>query len=201
MDGMIYVADLAKILQADPAWLGALITNLGIPVAPDGTLSSDKLKTKLDYLVRYSVKRGGTVPKVQGLIGSSEESGRQLLIKEFEKHGIRLLHRDEKRGSRFTMKTPRGKKLWVATQVALKSKAHPGQVGFTAGPGRLGDAYDWYAFIAVPFGKIYLQSRKDMKRRWNKNHKNVPMGRMSLTFSVGTDTDLLENRINELLGK
>ena len=130
---------------------------------------------------------------------SSTGRHRRWLIEELAAHNVTVVHREEHHNSRFTVQLPNGRTLWLATYVALKSKSsHEGQVGFRAGPGKLGDVYAWYIFIAQPFGRVYARSKREMHARWDKNHTG-PMGHMSVTFSVGQEADLLENRISELL--
>ena len=192
------VTELALSLDADPAWTGGLLIDLGIPVDSRGRYPAQRLRRLLDGIRSASPAHDLVNEPVKRLMGNTEESCRRWLTDELSTHGIKVIHREEHRNSRFTVKLPNGSKMLIATYVALKTKAHPGQVGFRAGPGKRGDVYDWYLFLAWPFGRVYVRSRKEMHSRWNKNHTG-PMGHMSVTFSAGQTADLLENRIVELV--
>ena len=210
------VAPLARAIGADAAWTGALLERLGVKVRANGAFDDDHLRRVLDA---WAPKRGGA-GKVDVVaretMGADQEQCRQFLIRELQGYGMKLLHREEARGARMTFELPNGKNIWVLTFVALKAKSNPGQVGFmatpkqpdksaeqwkfTAEPGRLGDAYEWYCFIARPFGKIYALSCSDMHEVWRRRGNTSSLGRMGLTFSQGVDTLLLSNRIDEMLG-
>ena len=195
--GKVLVKALADILQADIAWTGGMLSRLGAKVDPDGSVDIARVRKALERLTQAH----GNSEKINALVraemGTTQESCRLWLIKQFEKNGFKLLHREESRSFHFLLKRPDGELRRIISFVSLRTKTNPNQVGFTAAPGPYRDD-DFFAFIAQPFGKAYLKSRKDMKDRWQEKNHTGPLGRISLTFSVGVDTDLFENRIADV---
>lgn len=193
------VAELAEHLGEDAGWVGGLLNDLGVPVDREGRYDPRKLTRLLDRLRSTAPQAQQVDAAARSMMGGTGESCRRYLISELAQHGIEVIHRAEHHNARFTVRLPSGKKLWFATYVALRPKSsHQGQVGFRAGPGESDDKPDWYVFVAGPFGKVYVRSRSEMRSRWQKRHKG-PMGQMSVTFSIGQEADLLENRVEDIL--
>jgi len=194
------IGPLAKALGADPGWVGALVERLGGKVRADGSFDDHHLRMALDKLAPVKGGAGKIDLASREAMGGDQETCRLFLIQELRKHGMKVIHREEARNARLTIDLPSGKRIWAMSYVSLRTKSNPGQTGFTGGPGRLGDCYDWYFYVAQPFGKIYALSREDMHAIWKRRDNAGPLGRLVLSFSQGVDTFLLANRIDEMLG-
>jgi hypothetical protein len=82
----------------------------------------------------------------------------------------------------------------VYASVTLKDA---GQVGYSIG-GLDREEFEWYGFVAQPFGRMYLRRRTEIIAGIHR--KKAVLGRACLSFSIGPEEDLYENRIHELLG-
>ncbi|HOX57849.1 MAG TPA: hypothetical protein PLC99_13260 [Verrucomicrobiota bacterium] len=182
---------LAFALDANEAWVGALLTKLRVEVDPLGDFDSKAVRVALEQMIR--TQPDSSLPnQVFAEMGPSEESCRQWLIEQFRQHGLQLEGRAFRNGARMTLKRQDGSTLRVMTYVALKARAS-GQVGFSVN--RLDDeGLDWVALVAKPFGKVYLRRRREILESFRGE-----IGRTAcLTFSAGSDANLLQYRIREL---
>jgi len=199
---LVSVSSLATLLHADVAWLGAWLEKNGVTVDAQGQFPPQPLLRVFGRQMASALSPATVDFETKAAMGNTTETGRQWLIREFPKNGMEVTGRSGKSGSKFAVwrKATDGKLWWIATYVSKTMKTSGTQVGFVAGPDDDdGRPFDWYAFVALPMGKAYLRSRKDLETRWRKKHGNTPMGRMTVTFSAGLDTDLFENRIEELV--
>ena len=191
--------DLARALRADTAWTAAWLTRLGIEVDSGGCFDPGELRALLDRLPAFAGSKAKVDPEARLEIGRTQESARLWLIRMFEKAGLHVIHRQEKRLSRFTLQRDGGDPIWCATYVAFRTKSRGQQAGFTVTEGKSDRYCEWAAFVSAAWGKVYLKNREEVKTSWLVRHpgKEFPH-RWSITFSIGSDVDAFERRVKEI---
>jgi hypothetical protein len=190
------LAELATLFARDERWAAWILGGLGVPLDPDGTFDATVANNALERAIqRLSSAR--SLPRPDWVtvaeMGTTEESCRQWFISQLERHGMEVTGRSLRRGARMTVRLPGGKQTTLLTYVALTTKPS-GQVGFTAS--YLDDPHvDWFVFIAKDFGKAYLRRKHEIIERLRTKKK---VRTAAVTFSEGSDADLLEHRLPEL---
>lgn len=188
------VSGLAVVLEASEAWVGSMLARIGVEVELDGRFDTAAAQAALHRLASASPSDVGGY--VGAEMGPSEESCRSWLIAKLAEHSVENKGRAGRRGARMTLLLPNGRQIRILTYVALRPKPS-GQVGFTVN--KLDDpGLDWIAFIAKPFGKAYLRRKTEILEGREKPDVGPPRT-ASLTFSAGSDADLLERRIDDML--
>ncbi len=188
------VADLAAALKTSDVWAAALLGRADVTVDEQGQFDASEARTKLDQALRRRVQPELENRFTSAEMGSTPESARQWFIGQLEQHGLVIVGRAMKRGMRITVRRPNGSEFRILTYVALKEKSN-GQIGFVINYMN-DEGLDWIAFIAKPLGEAFLRRRKEIL---SKMRPKDATSKAAITFSPGTTTDLLKDRIDELV--
>ena len=183
---------LADAFGKDENWASAILGKLG--VLPDETGSFDKRKAAhaVEYLLFHSSPAAPS-----GNVSASDRSCRERLEDRFEQHGLEVVGHALKKGTRVTLRRPDGTEVYVLVYVTL-GKTTSGQASFTVNHLHV-ENYKWFAFVAEPFNKVYLRRREEILSRLRNRKLREEVRTANVTFSSGSDVDLFDNRIQELV--
>jgi len=185
---------LGAILGREGNWASAILGKLGVLPNADGTFDKEMAARALERLLFQSPQPGPS-----RRVGSSDRICRESLEADFERHGLKVVGHALRRGTRVTLQRPDGTEFYVLVYVALRTTS-TGQVGFTVNHLHIED-YQWFAFIAEPFDKVYLRRREEIISRVRSKTTSEEVKKANVTFSAGTDSDLFENRVKELVAE
>ena len=186
------IAQLGAILGRETNWASAILGKLGVLPKADGTFDKEQAAQALERLLFQSPQLASARP-----VGSNDRACRENLEANFERHGLKVVGHALRRGTRVTLERPDGTELYVLVYVALRT-TKTGQVGFTVNHLHIED-YQWFAFIAEPFNEVFLRRREEILSRLRSKNTSGEVKKANVTFSISTDADLFENRIDELL--
>lgn len=133
-------------------------------------------------------------------MGRTAETCRKWFTQQIENAGGIILHRLRKARSHLIVRRPDGTTLNILTYVACRMKRRTNQVGFSMGSKMDISKYDWYVFIARPWGITYAYSREELEL-WRADRDPKKAGvKTSLSCSHSVTTHWLENKIHKMLG-
>jgi len=194
----ISVAELAALLGASEAWAGAILNGFKISIDTEGKFDLKEAQSALEKASKIvsSTSMLDESKFIASEMGPTEETCRLFFISQLEQEGLRLEGRKLRRGSLLRFVRPDDTDFRILSYVALRPKAN-NQISFTVNhmddPG-----LDWIAFIAKPFGRVFLRRRKEILERMRIKPGEKPKS-ANVTFSPNTTSDLLEHRVKELL--
>lgn len=194
------VSELADILQIDGYMLAATMAGLGVEINAQGEFDPQAFVGTIKALHRAS--DSGTKALLPGIreavrleMGTSAESCRTWLQRRFEKEGIRVKNRIGKGGALFVVMPPNGGEMMIGTSIALQTKGNPKQIGFTASVFATVNC-SWHIFVAQPWGRAFVRNLDEVL--WRTDATGKQHRRRGVTFSLGVEKDLFENRIQEI---
>ena len=195
-----HVADLGRLLNRDEHWAAAILGRVGVIPDEDGTFDAAEAAEALQQALFNAPPKEPSAERPDWLtaaeMGSNEDSCREWLISRLKEYGLDVVGRALRSGARMTLRRPDGSRVQIVTYVAMKEKPS-GQIGFTVNH-LANESYDWFAFVAKPLGKAFLRRRTEILASLKKRNPDE-VTRASITMSAGTEDDLFENRIRELV--
>lgn len=131
-------------------------------------------------------------------MGESTGSCRTWARDCFASSGLRVLSGTGNTADPYVVVHPQTQAHYlIPVYATVTLKKSTGQVGFTVG-GLDREDFEWYGFVAQPFGKMYLRKRLEIVEGVRRRKK--VRDRAYISFSPGPEENLYENRIHELLG-
>lgn len=132
-----------------------------------------------------------------GEMGATAGSCRTWAREHFKKAGLSVTSGSGNITAPYVVVHPQtGLEYRIPVYATVTLKQSTGQVGFTVGGLDCSD-FDWYAFVAQPFGRMYLRRRTEIVKGIRR--RKAVRSRAYVSFSPGPEENLFENRITELL--
>jgi len=185
--------ELASLLEADPGWLGAVLTILDVGITQAGQFDPADVCKALDSAAR-KMRPVGRDEHARRQMGKTKLDCLVFLRDRLKAQGLEP--KIALQGQyRIFIKTTDGRSVLLPVYVAWKENP-PGQVRFTIS-NLLNEDLDWFGLVAWPFGKVFLTRRREILAR-RRTTRLSRSNKKTVTVTLGHEDDLLENRILEL---